>query len=326
MTNLASGGECRVPGLCIRRNGATERQGSPALPHRRICANNSGFSQILKAPDPVTPTFRTATLADLRLALDWAAAEGWNPGHDDAPAFHAADDRGFFVAEVGGAPVAFISVVNHAPDFAFLGLYICRPDHRGRGIGRALWDHALAHAGPRTVGLDGVAAQQAAYASAGFARAGASRRFAGRLDAAADPGIRAVTPGDLPALARLDRAACGYARPAFLAAWLTATGARTSVMLDDGSGFATIRRCREGCKIGPIVARDTDTALRLARAAAQLWPDDALFIDAAPGNAALASALQALDFKETFATARMYRGPAPSAGGTLQAIASMELG
>ena len=32
-------------------------------------------------------TFRTATLAELETVLDWAAAEGWNPGIDDAVAF-----------------------------------------------------------------------------------------------------------------------------------------------------------------------------------------------------------------------------------------------
>ena len=45
---------------------------------------------------------RTMTPDDLRTVLDWAAAEGWNPGHDDATAFHAADPEGFFVAEEDG--------------------------------------------------------------------------------------------------------------------------------------------------------------------------------------------------------------------------------
>ncbi len=34
---------------------------------------------------------RTMALDDLALAVDWAAAEGWNPGVDDARAFMAAD-------------------------------------------------------------------------------------------------------------------------------------------------------------------------------------------------------------------------------------------
>jgi len=99
-------------------------------------------------------------ISDVELVLDWAAEEGWNPGPEDAAAFHAADPEGLLIAEVAGEPVAAISVVNHSASFAYLGLYLCRPAWRGRGIGRALWLEGLAHAGGRTVGLDGVAAQE----------------------------------------------------------------------------------------------------------------------------------------------------------------------
>ena len=34
--------------------------------------------------------------ADLALALEWAAAGGWNPGLHDANCFYAADPEGFF--------------------------------------------------------------------------------------------------------------------------------------------------------------------------------------------------------------------------------------
>ena len=272
---------------------------------------------------------RVARRDDVATMLDWAAAEGWNPGLDDAGPFHAADPEGYFVAELDGKAVASISVVNHSDDMAFLGFFICRPEFRGRGIGLGLWSHALAHAGTRTIGLDGVAAQEANYARSGFVRAGASRRFAGRLPGVGNDGIRDLRPDDLPALITLDAAACGYERAAFLSAWLAPCATRRSVVLDGPGGIegvATIRRCREGCKIGPVIAADADTALRLAAAAASRLPSEIVFIDAAPGNKALADALRGLGFEETFATARMYRGPAPRATVQLQAIATMELG
>ena len=84
-------------------------------------------------------TFRNARPTELVLVLDWAASEGWNPGLDDAAAFFAADPDGFFVAEdPSGEILAAISVVNHSDDFAFLGLYILRPEYRGQGIGLGL--------------------------------------------------------------------------------------------------------------------------------------------------------------------------------------------
>ena len=56
--------------------------------------------------------------------LDWAAAEGWNPGHNDAEPFHAADTEGYLVGVVDGEPVACISDVTYGDDFSFLGFFI----------------------------------------------------------------------------------------------------------------------------------------------------------------------------------------------------------
>lgn len=271
-------------------------------------------------------TIRGMTLDELDLALDWAAGEGWNPGLGDAAAFHAADPSGFLVAEAGGAPVAAISVVNHSDRFAFLGLYLCRPDWRRRGIGMALWSAGLAHAGGRTVGLDGVAAQEANYARSGFARTGATIRFEGRPVGPTVPGLREVVPSDLPQLLELDRAAIGVERARFLAAWVTPSpDRRTFVVEEDGrvAAFATARLCRTGCKIGPVNAPDAGHALSLAAAFVQDGPS---IIDVPDGKAEFIAALAAQGCRETFRTARMYRGPAPQGNGHEQAIATMELG
>ena len=45
---------------------------------------------------------------ELALALDWAAAEGWNPGLDDARCFYAADPNGFFLGELDDRPAGCI--------------------------------------------------------------------------------------------------------------------------------------------------------------------------------------------------------------------------
>jgi len=272
---------------------------------------------------------RRAQKTEIGLILDWAAAEGWNPGLDDADAFFSADPNGFFVAVREGAPVAAISVVNHNDEFAFLGLYLCLPDWRGKGIGYALWKHALAHAGARTVGLDGVAAQQGNYAKSGFAHAGASLRFQGPLASHPTRGMRLAQPKDLAGIRALDLAATGVGRPRFLEAWTTPKPTRHTLVLDGAAGpagFATIRRCREGVKIGPIVAPDAASGVRLARAALDVLPSDLAIIDVPDKNSALIAALEKAGFQTPFATARMFRGPAPHAGSALQAIATMELG
>ncbi|MDM8167495.1 GNAT family N-acetyltransferase [Roseovarius sp.] len=277
-----------------------------------------------------TPVTRPTSAAELETVMGWAAEEGWNPGLADAAAFHAADPEGFFLTLVGGEPVAAISVVNHDEGNAFLGLYLCRPEWRGRGIGYATWMHGLNHAGSRCVGLDGVPAQEANYRVSGFVRTGASLRHEGRVEAMASAAVRAAKEGDMPALMALDARATGYARPRFLGAWLSneAEVRETRVLGANGdiAGFATWRACGSGTKIGPVIAPGTGEALTLIADIAALRPDGPLIVDLPEGNTALRRALEQDGFTVPFATARMYRGPAPETGPTLQAIATMELG
>ena len=39
---------------------------------------------------------------EITIALDWAAAEGWNPGLADAPCFATVDRDGFLIGELDG--------------------------------------------------------------------------------------------------------------------------------------------------------------------------------------------------------------------------------
>lgn len=274
-------------------------------------------------------TYRNATCAELAQVLDWAALEGWNPGLDDAAAFFAADPGGFFVAvDDTGSLLAAISVVNHNDRFAFLGLYIVRPACRGQGIGLGLWRHAIAHAGARTIGLDGVEAQQHNYAASGFGHAGGTTRFSGSLAGARDAAIRAATAPDIQPLIEREAAASGAAKPDYLRAWFTQTAQRKTLVLDAGDtgpGFCTVRACRSGAKIGPLCADDADTAHRLILQAATLYQGD-ITIDVPETATSLAELCRALHLSPGFRTARMYRGTFRAQSHPNFAVASLELG
>jgi GNAT superfamily N-acetyltransferase len=86
---------------------------------------------------------RAMTRADLDMAIEWAAAEGWNPGLHDADTFLAADPGGFLLGLLESEPVATISAVRYGAHFGFIGFYIVRPESRGQGHGIALWRHAM---------------------------------------------------------------------------------------------------------------------------------------------------------------------------------------
>jgi ribosomal protein S18 acetylase RimI-like enzyme len=137
---------------------------------------------------------------EIALALDWAAAEGWNPGLADAACFASVDPDGFLLGAIAGMPAATISVVNYDERFAFLGFYIVRSDLRGRGCGKQMWRSGIEHAGARTIGLDGVLAQQENYERSGFVLAYRNVRYAGSLSAAIPSGTFAIADAAFAAI------------------------------------------------------------------------------------------------------------------------------
>ena len=179
-------------------------------------------------------TYRQAQRTELELILSWAAAEGWNPGLGDAAVFWPADPHGFFVALDQETPVAAISVVNHTNSFAFLGLYIVLPAYRGRGIGYGLWQHAIAHAGDRTIGLDGVPDQQSNYEASGFCHAGATTRFAGPVSPKAAPGIEVAKASDISRLITREAQASGIEKTRYLTQWFSNSADRQTFVHDRG--------------------------------------------------------------------------------------------
>jgi uncharacterized membrane protein YfcA len=75
----------------------------------------------------LTPVIRSLTPAEAEQAVDWAAAEGWNPGLVDLDCFLAQDPGLFLGVFVGDALVSVISATRYDPAFGFIGFYIARP-------------------------------------------------------------------------------------------------------------------------------------------------------------------------------------------------------
>jgi len=265
-------------------------------------------------------TIRTMTRADLDIALEWAAAEGWNPGLDDADAFYAADPEGFLMGFIGHEPVACISVVAYGDAYGFLGLYICHPDHRGRRHGRAMWDAGMARLGERTIGLDGVVAQQANYAKSGFKLAYRNIRYGGPARAHEVGDVRLVELrhnhpiGLAGSIVAYDRALQPGPREEFLRAWLTPPGRRSLAFVEADSicGYGCVRMCREGYKIGPLVGDTPAIAERIFAGLSARLHGAPIFLDVPEPNAAAVALAERHGLKPVFETARMYRGHTPT--------------
>ncbi|MGB3339391.1 MAG: GNAT family N-acetyltransferase [Devosia sp.] len=267
----------------------------------------------------MTRTIRSLKLAEIQTLLDWAAAEGWNPGLDDAVPFQAADPNGFLGAFVDDVMVAGISAVAYDAHFGFIGLYICHPDWRGQGHGKAVWDTAMAYLGDRIIGLDGVPEQRANYTKIGFVGAYETIRMSGTL-AAADHALR---NGRLEDIREIDRQCFPSQRDGFLRRWIAEPRACT-IHWTNGvvDGYAVSRTCHEGRKIGPLVAHTIDAAIHVLSAHSGF-----IHLDVPAYQTEWIAALSNLGIIPGFATQRMYRGhPPATCADYVFGVSTLELG
>lgn len=261
---------------------------------------------------------RAATAAEVEEMVGWAAAEGWNPGIGDAAAFRTADPAGFLCSTDTCGLASCISAVAYGETFGFLGFYIVRPDLRGRGHGWRIWQAGLARLAGRTIGLDGVVAQQDNYRRSGFVYAHRNVRYAGV------PVARAGASGDasrrhlIPVLPDLVETVMAYDRPlfpadraAFLRSWLSPPRTAIALMGDRGvCGYGVIRKTLDGHKIGPLFADDAAAAALLFDGLAAMVPGETVILDPPGTNAAAIALAEDRGLRPAFETARMYRGPA----------------
>lgn len=275
---------------------------------------------------------RTLTCQEMDVPLDWAAAEGWNPGLFDADCFYAADPKGFFLGVLDGQPIATISAVRYGQEFGFLGFYMVKPEYRGQGYGLQIWQAALRHLEHRTIGLDGVLAQQDNYKRAGFSLAYRNIRYQGvgrGNQTIADP-IVPLSRFSFAEINAYDRQIFGYERSHFLEHWIHQPQSTALGILQDGklAGYGVLRRCRTGYKIGPLFADHLDFAeLLFAALQGNAEANAPLYLDTPESNPYAVALAERSGMTKVFETARMYRGSSPDAPlERIFGVTSFELG
>lgn len=274
---------------------------------------------------------RRLTRGELDLVLDWAAAEGWNPGLHDAECFWAQDPEGYFGAVLNGRLVGSLSMVRYAGDFAFAGLFLVQAVHRGRGLGRAMTAAGAPHVAGCRVGLDGVVAQQDNYRQSGAEYAHRNRRYEGTGggEAPAGAGLVDLATVAWDELLALDTRCFVSPRPDFLRAWISRPGHRGLAVRDSGrlAGYGVIRPCRVGFKIGPLFAETPDQGRALFRGLMALAPGQPVYLDVPETNPAAVAMAEAAGMGLVFETARMYLGgPQPLPLAQIFGITTYELG
>lgn len=269
---------------------------------------------------------RAMTKDELDMVLDWAAAEGWNPGLHDADSFYAADPDGYLLACAGGVPAASIFAIRYGERFGFIGGYIALPAFRGQGYGMAVWNAGMARLAGRTVGLDGVPAQQGNYAKSGFVLAHRNVRYEGRgrgmEGASGGPAMHGAHGGVVPLasigaveVVRYDRPFFADDRGDFVRRWIAQPGSVAVGIAAAGrlAGYAVLRPCRSGYKVGPLFADTAAQAHALFDALLLHAPAGSpVFLDVPEPNREAVALARSYGMQPCFETARMYTGAAPA--------------
>jgi hypothetical protein len=283
---------------------------------------------------------RNMTRPEVDDLVGWAAQEGWNPGLHDAELFWATDPDAFIAAEREGQLIGGGAITSYGGEFGFMGFFIVRPEQRGKGFGNTLWharrERLLARLSPSaSIGLDGVFAMQDYYAKGGFVFSHRNIRFraeiVGREETPAAGKEEVIPLAEAPydQVFDYDRTCFPAPRPSFLAGWISqpdalALGCRRHGKL---SGYGVVRRCGDGCKIGPLFADDAQAATALYAHLARFAAGGPLFLDVPENNPAAMELVHRHRMVEVFGCARMYLGRPPDlAHQRIFGVTTFELG
>jgi ribosomal protein S18 acetylase RimI-like enzyme len=283
--------------------------------------------------------------ADFPFAVALTDTERWGFTVEDFERFLAISPGGCFVVEQGGHRRGMLTTCLYG-EVGWIGNVIVSAASRGRGLGGALLDHAIAYlegAGAAGVRLWAYENTVALYAKYGFADDGLrSRRWIGfghtQHDGPAAKAPRGCAVFPLNALTlkdvfALDRAAFGADRARVLErVALDNPKGGLLARAADGSpvGFLLVKASPKGCEVGPWVvdAKEAPWAVPcLLETAVERLAGQSVELGVYASRADVVHLLAEHGFHGGFETIRMTRGRAPAEDvASVCAIGALEKG
>ncbi|HZT80624.1 MAG TPA: GNAT family N-acetyltransferase [Gemmataceae bacterium] len=214
---------------------------------------------------------RPMTAADVPLGMRLKEQAGWNQLEADWQRFLDMEPAGCFVAELDGTPAGTTTTCVFGP-VAWVAMVLVDQAVRGRGVGRALMEHALAFLdgrGVRSVRLDATPLGRPLYEKLGFVTEYELGRHAGPPSSTGP--VAGVTTGchaHHEEILRLDQAVSGADRRKFLSRLFAERPEELRVVERAGRlpGYLTVRPGSSALQIGPCMASAEAGPLLLADA------------------------------------------------------------
>nr|WP_202431958.1 GNAT family N-acetyltransferase [Streptomyces sp. SID7804] len=213
---------------------------------------------------------RRLTLRDLTACADLSEDRGW-PREEHKWSLLLAAGKGYGIDDPDGGLVAACVVTEYGlhdrPALAAVGMVLVAERHARRGVGRRLMRHIVSAAGTTPLTLHATSYGRPLYEELGFKVTGRAEMLRGHFVPTGAPervATRAATAEDLPTLLRLDEEVFGADRTHMITR-LPAFADRLRVAEEGGRliGYAAAWPNMDTHVVGPLIARDTDTAKAL---------------------------------------------------------------
>ncbi|MEU2420415.1 GNAT family N-acetyltransferase [Streptomyces sp. NPDC007851] len=224
----------------------------------------------MPTPSAAALPIRRLTPRDLTACADLSEDRGW-PREEHKWRLLLTAGQGYGIDDPGGGLVAACVVTEYGPgerpDLGAIGMVLVAERHSRQGVGRRLMRHVLAVMGTTPLTLYATPYGRPLYEELGFKTTGRSEMLAGHFTPGG-PGsrvaTRAATADDLSAVLRLDEEVFGADRTP-LVTRLPAFSDQLRVAVDGGRivGYAAAWPNMDTHVVGPLIARDTDTAKSL---------------------------------------------------------------
>lgn len=261
---------------------------------------------------------RTMTKADIPSGMRLKELAGWNQTAADWERFLEASPLGCFVAESEGEVRGTVTTIVYDSRFAWVGMVLVDPEHRGQGIGTRLLHQAIEYLdgqGIATIKLDATPDGKPIYEKLGFVTEYEIERWVlGAHSRPAKPEspseLRTGESASLEEILAVDRDAFGADRSALLHSIHRSAPEFTAALYLQGSlsGYTLGRRGSRADHLGPWMARTEAAAQQLLMAFLARSARETVFVDCMKSNPFAVRLVQSEGFGFSRPLTRMSRG------------------
>lgn len=224
----------------------------------------------MSTPSPTFQPIRRLTPRDLSACADLSENRGW-PREEHKWGLLLTAGTGYGIDDPDGGLVTACVVTSYGPQdrpaLAAIGMVLVAERHARQGVGRRLMRHVVSELGTTPVTLHATPYGRPLYEELGFKTTGRVEMVRGHFvpgGPESEVATRAATAEDLTAILRLDEEVFGTDRTHMITR-LPAFADELRVAEENGRiiGYAAAWPNLDNHVVGPLIARDTETAKAL---------------------------------------------------------------